>query len=464
MSKFFQNRFFLLLALIFVIGCTNVDNFFGNEFIPPSQDMDTYIDSSMRVRTSIIKMDSMPGRISGIARIGSEIDPMVGRTTVGFFSTYLPRPFNNNDSLFGVNPVLDSMKLFLTFTSHLGDTVQGVRVSLYEVKDTVFRYAQTYYMNMNPELYYDSSVPPIAEFEVHGQNRFSAKLPSSFFNKFLASPPTNEADKKINPYYNDSIFVSQFKGLYFRATPITSGEGQITKVDIDDGSSSLMLYYHNSNPSKFDTTYQEYILYNSKALYTIGTQVVSHDYSFANQSLGGVNPATINDTTFEAKTVYVQGLNGLGVRVVLDASQLTKIKQMAAEKGFSSVAVHKAVLKWRTKEQSALNYDRSFSQLGLYYSMFGLDFIADYDPIRDVDLENNNTSPLGGYLNRSTGYYVQDITSTIQKMISGKVTRNALEMYPFAGPSYYSPARTILEGSKSDMMVPQIIITYTLLR
>lgn len=463
MSKFFQNRFFLLLALIFVIGCTNVDNFFGNEFIPPSQDMDTYIDSSMRVRTSIIKMDSMFGNLSGVGNLGSRIDPMTGRMTLGFFSTYVPVAFENHDSLFGVNPVLDSMKLRVSFAYRVGDTTQDVHVSMYEVQDSVFNYKRVYYMGMNPELYYNSSEQPLAKFVMRGQPSIDVDLPRSFFEKFMANSPLNEEDKKTNMYYNDSIFISKFKGFYFRTTPVTSGKGQIATIDLAQGKTTLYLFYHNFNPKKYDTMSHAYFFYHDANLYTLGAQVASHDYSFSDQSIGGVNPASVNDTTVEASTLYVQSFNGLGARVALDTTCLGDIKRRAAQKGFTSVAVHKAIVKWKVKGQNADNYNDSFARLGLYYSFEKASFIADYNP-HFTDQYGEDLNPMGGLLNRSTGYYSQDITSTIQKMLSGKTQSNVVELLPHWDETKYA-FRSILYGSASNVEDnPQIIITYTLLR
>ncbi|MEG0601669.1 MAG: hypothetical protein RR499_01365, partial [Mucinivorans sp.] len=70
----------LLVAIIFV-GCTSVDGFFGSDLIPPSQQMFTKIDSGMKMKTYQVSMDSMMSLTGSL--VGSLIDPLVGRTTVG---------------------------------------------------------------------------------------------------------------------------------------------------------------------------------------------------------------------------------------------------------------------------------------------------------------------------------------------------------------------------------------------
>ncbi|MEG0033859.1 MAG: hypothetical protein RR689_06090, partial [Mucinivorans sp.] len=78
-----MKKYFLasLLATMFFIGCTAVDGTFGSDMVPPSQQMKTKIDSNMKVTTYQISMDSMVSTTGRL--VGSMIDPLVGRTTVG---------------------------------------------------------------------------------------------------------------------------------------------------------------------------------------------------------------------------------------------------------------------------------------------------------------------------------------------------------------------------------------------
>lgn len=466
MTKYLKNKFIPLLLLTTAISCTAVDNFFGNNLIPPSQAMDTYIDSSMTVRTSIFKVDSMVGNLAKMGFLGSVIDPMVGRTTLGFLTNYIPYQFTNKDSLFGIDPTLDSMILTLNFTTHIGDTLQDMRVSVYEIKDSVLNYDHKYYLDMNPELYYDANAQPLVEFVVRGEKLKKVHLPRHFFEKFLIEGPKNEAEKKTNPYYQDSLWIKKFNGLYFKTEHITSGKGQIASIDL--GSNSLIsLYYHNKNPWKYDTIRHSYALSplntNNKMRYTTATATSSHDYSFSNQAAGGVNPAFINDPTVEVSTVYIQGFNGLGAKVVLDTAHLSTIRAKAAANNFNAIAVHRAVLRWKLIEKTAVNYDASFKRIGLYYSFTKSDFIADYNPAFQDNNSGQDLNPIGGSIDRSNGYYEQVITSTIQKLISQKNTKNTIELLPIWGEAF-GWQRTILGGSKSTDYAPEMVITYTLLR
>lgn len=460
--RFLRNNFLVFCVLIFGTSCTSVNDFFGNSIIPPSQGMTTLIDSTMKVRTTLFSLDSMVGNTAGTCFLGSYIDPLTGLTSAQFLTTFINSTENKTDSLFGDQAVMDSMKLQLTVGNYVGDTTRGSRYTIYQIRDTVIRPSRLYYTSTDAEPFYDRN-KPVASFELRGQSSVTVRLPSWFYEQFYYPRPMSEDDKKTNPYYVDSLFVKMFKGLYFKSddTPMAAGDGKMAMINLSNTVSNMKLYYHNMNSWGKWSGVRVFMFYNTEAYYTTGVQFIQKDYSLADPSAGGIDAATIGDQTLSVPTAYIQSITGLGSRVVLDTAHFSVIRDNAAKDGFKHIAVHKAELRWKIKEQTVANYDRSYSSLVLYYNLNKRVYSPDYPNIQTP--QGQTVNPMGGYFDRLSGYYTQNITSTVQQLITGKLTDNALQMLPTI-EQIGAFKRAAVYGSGAAENAPELIITYTLLR
>ncbi|MEG1413633.1 MAG: DUF4270 family protein [Mucinivorans sp.] len=449
----------LLVAIIFV-GCTSVDGFFGSDLIPPSQQMFTKIDSGMKMKTYQVSMDSMMSLTGSL--VGSLIDPLVGRTTVGTITNFTPYGFlaTKGDTLFGKNPRVDSMVLSVSFNAAYGDTTQRVRLSVFEMKNHPLKLNASYYMNFDPTPYYDQN-KPLSTFTTSSKQTDTVHLPLSFAQQ-LVEGRCNLVDK--NPYRDDSIFHSLFSGLYFKSNDVTTGKGVIYGINLQN--TRMDMFWHSDNGKKDSMTFWFDLptsVVPDYAQQDISFVVARHDYSYADPARGGVDIPSIGNLKVPTKLVYIQGIGGLGARVVMDMDYIAKLKNDALAKGYRNIGIHRAEVRWYVPEKNVFYYDESFPRMVLYAWNGRLgEHIPDYSSYGE-SLTQGYVSPIGGYLSRSVGYYSQNITSFMQLLFTGAGTNPALNMLP-AYEYGLIPLRTVVGGSASVERAPQIILTYTLLK
>ncbi|MFI3287998.1 MAG: DUF4270 family protein [Rikenellaceae bacterium] len=461
----------VVLFSIVVGGCVDADSMFGDSFVPPNQELDTYIDSGMTVKTTLIKLDSLPTSGLGAVYVGAYHSDMFGDVKANAFSTYFPYGFFN-DTIFGLNPTFDSMQVQLDFNGCVGDTTFKMEISVHQIVNFRMEEDSLYYSNFDAEPFYDPT--PIVEFVLSGDGdtTVTADLPESFYSRFLYNDP----DDEYNPYYNDSVFIDIFKGFYIKMNnaPTTAEEGSIRQISL---SSSLMrLYYHNEvdGETDADTTTHDYYFYNSYVEAGNNFSTFEHDYSTVDVAAGGVNlDDTLSGT--ELSRCMIQGFCGVGSQVEFDTAYVEKIKADAAELGYGHIALHSARMQWgiesRTPdgEVDVTTLDRATDRLVMYYDIEALDVIKDYDPSYE---SSGYTCDIDGYINRSRNIYTQLITSTMQAIFnkpddeyykdneSYKYITQLLPSWDYI--FFYS--ETVVGGSASTDNAPQIVLVYTLVK
>lgn len=447
----------LIVCLILWAGvsCTNRDEMFGNDLIPPDQMMGSAIDSTVTVETFITKYDSVQTNINGYYTpfFGSYLDPIVGRTTIQMFSNYAPNGFRNSQ-YFGVDPVVDSMTFAFNFPYVMGDTTTSVTIDVYEVKGYDFKVDSSYFSNFDMSPYIGTV--PLFSFEQKGIGTAFGKLPIEFARTLL-DPKQDDT----NIYYTDTAFHKVFNGFYFKLRDQhPAGEGSMLRMDLSQ--SVMNLFYHNNNTPKKDTTTQKFLFYGDYTFYNTNFSTVQHDYAEADPSKGGVSVAAIGDTITPSAYCYVQGLAGLMGTLKVDQVGLERLTEKARGLGYSHVALHKAELKVTMVNSGWEQYEKSFTALGLYYNMEKREFLAEYNPILDQVTGSGYQSTIGGGLNRSLGTYSFDITSHVQRLISGKENRYTTEMLP-AYNSRNDMTRSWVYGTASPYP-PLLVLTYTMIK
>lgn len=453
----------LLTLAVLVSACTNRDEMFGNNMVPPSQLMGSSIDSTVAVFTYASTCDSLDTNISGFYQpfMGSYLDPVVGRTDIQIFANYSPYGFQHTH-YFGENPVIDSMRYTFTFTDAMGDTTKPLTIDVYEVKEgIVFSQDSAYFSNFDMAPYIDEA-NPLFSFEHTGVGTVYGKLPQEFAERLL-----DNTQDETNIYYNDTVFHKKFPGLYFKVRePVTTGEGQMLQLDLSQ--SGLTLFYHNTGPDAPDTTFQRMLFYGDYTYDYISFSTIQHDYSLANTATGGIDPSLIvemdqvDENSPKTEYLYVQGLAGLMGLIQVDKAGLEALKQKAIDLGYTHVALHRAELQVTVVDADADQYDLSFSSLGIYHNMLAYDFLDEYNPVMDAITNSGYSSWLGGSLNRSRGLYTFDVTSYVQQLITEKEERYTTELLPaYALRNYFY--RSWIYGYNSPYP-PRLILTYTMIK
>lgn len=441
-------------------GCTDRDDMFGNGMVPPAQQMGSEIDSTITVWTRVAVGDSLDTNIAGYYQpyMGSYVDPVVGRTDVAVFSNYSPEGFKHTH-YFGENPVIDSMRYAIAFAGVTGDTAKSVIVDVFEVKSGVRFYQDSaYFSNFDMRPYIDED-KPLFSFEQKGVKTALGRLPQEFAERLLDNTQSQE-----NVYYNDTTFHRRFSGFYFRLRePAEAGsEGLMLQFDLSQ--SMMFLFYHNSGPGEeADSALQQKIFfYNGDMTYDyVSFSTVGHDYALADQTIEGtVRVNAAGEPVQTDRYVYVQGLAGLMGEIEVDRDDLKALQERAKAMGYSHIALHRAALEVTMVDAGEEQYDRSFSSLGMYYDLGKYEFLSEYNPV----LEAANTgykSTLGGALNRSLGVYRFDVTSHVQKLLTGREERSVQLLPSFAERN--SLRRAWIYGTGSEYP-PRLVLTYTMIK
>ncbi|HIW10138.1 MAG TPA: DUF4270 domain-containing protein [Candidatus Rikenella faecigallinarum] len=453
----------LLTLTVLVSACTNRDEMFGNDMVPPSQQMGSAIDSTVAVFTYASTCDSLDTNIAGFYQpfMGSYIDPVVGRTDIQIFANFSPYGFEHTH-YFGENPVIDSMRYTFSFVNAMGDTTKPMTIDVYEVKEgIIFNQDSAYFSNFDMSPYIDEG-NPLFSFEHKGIGMVYGKLPQEFAERLL-----DNTQDQTNIYYNDTTFHKKFPGLYFKIRDaVTSGQGQMLQLDLAE--SGLTLFYHNTGPDEPDTTFQRMLFYGDYTYDYISFTTIQHNYTLSNTATGGIDPSlivereNINKETPKTEYLYVQGLAGLMGLMQVDTLGIQALKQKALDLGYTHVALHRAELQLTMVDADVEQYDLSFSSLGIYHNMLEYDFLDEYNPVLDAVTNSGYSSWLGGSLNRSRGIYTFDVTSYIQSLITEKEDRYTTELLPsYALRNYFY--RSWIYGYNSPYP-PRLILTYTMIK
>lgn len=471
--KKFNKRIMEIVAIasisIVASSCTDFSNTFGNNLIPPDQDMDTRIDSSLYLRTSLFKVDSVATtNVSTVVSIGSYIDPQVGRVSSQSFSNYVPYSFfvKNKTSIkdFGTDPVCDSIVMSLEVIGAKGDTVNYFDYEVYRVRNFRANPDTAYYTNFDMSPYLDAT--PMASFSSKGlfdTLRFS--LPMDYARELVA---LSQEDKKY--YDEDTLFHSRFNGLYIKSKSDADQTQAGNIINIDYTGCDIKLYYHNKNAESPDTGYMQYkfrTVSNQETKYNTSFETVQHDYSFSDLSIGGVDPALIGVEDANTEYCYAQGMAGVGTWVHIDMESVARLKRYVVDTmGYKTIGIHRAELRFKMVENNWENYNKSYTKVGLYYNFVDAKFMPDYSPQID-DNEGVQGGYFGGRLNRSLGYYSMDISSYMQRLINdneGKVPTK-VQMLPYYGGNLLIQRSQMYGSAVQDPKHrPQLILTYTMLK
>ncbi len=462
-----------LFTLFATTSCQEQDSLFGNTFIPPAMDMGTEIDSTMSVKTSIFAFDSIDNAAYGIIYLGSINDKIMGSTYASGMTSYFASGFALDApyKYFGKDAVIDSMSMVMHINKFGGDDNYPVNVSVHPLKDLALQYWNMYYSNFDPTGHYEEE--SILDFTLQGgDTTLVALLPQNFYEKFLYNDP-NETN---GPYNSDTTFINTFKGFYFKVNnpiPAANEEGAMYQVDL--GSSTMHVYYHNFEAEP-DTSQQT--LYFFLDGFTSGNQftMVEHDYTRVDPSVGGVDINQIGDSTLNLERTFIQGMAGLSTRVEFDTLFIEDIKAKARAKGYSSIGIHRAELIWKIDGRETATsvipetLDAAPDQLGAYMNYNRLQLIADYNPILEADASQNYISSIGGIINRSLFSYEQNLTITMQLLFNkpDNITYKEQDLYTLeVTPSFFEMMNlgsVVLGGGGSSDNKPEVVLVYTLVR
>ncbi len=493
--------------------------------------IDASLDGKNFLETRLYRTDSLISSNLNNGYMGMRRSDIFGLRTAGFASTMLYMNAIDEEKGFGYLPIFDTMKMVMTISNYGGDTLVPIRYKVYELLKPLAKslFSETdsvAYINCDLSEVYDES-RPIFEFTFPnselGEGPATIMVPmeptpySWDFARRLMLIPDNYADagsdwdgygrSGIECYTDDKQWVDKFHGVYIKPESAPSDkEGAIYELDLT--ASGMMLQGRSRNPKDpsmiQDTVGMYYYFKDSDSDYNRSVNRVERDYS---QSLSG-GDALLNDVVMDytvprenrslVSTCYVEGMGGPSTEIYFTddmLDELLSLEQSASEESMKvginqcllTIYVKGASYDWETTQNNATILtpllDNSFVRLGGYTNYNTLSPVFDYDYV----YENNNDSEslYGGYLDRSRGCYVMNITAHLQRLFNyAKSVRQEDGNYLFdenaqgyVGRSIYigtevvapySFSETTLQGMEDDMgaiLAPiQIDLTYTLIK
>lgn len=435
-----------------------------------NQEYDASLDGKNFLETRLYRTDSLLASNTSRGYMGVRRSDTLGLRVAGFASTILYMNAIDKENGFGYKPIFDTMKLVLTVKEYGGDTLVPIRYKVYELlkplAGNVLKYDERRgqdsiaYINCDLSGVYDESKPifeftfPQAELE-EGPSTIIIPMESTPFSwdyaRRLMLIPDNYADadtewdgygrEDVECYTDDKQWVEKFHGLYIKPDlENTPADRQGAMYALDLSASGIMLQGRSRNPHDpsmiKDTVGMYYYFRDSDSKYNASVNKIEHDYS-----QGLTTTSLLNSVVMEAEksreertvvsTCYVEGLGGpateiyltddfLKELIALETTESGEFSRMGINQCLFTIYVAGADYDWNITQSRAEELtpmlNKSFTRLGSYLNYNTLSPIIDYDYVYEGSYGTEII--YDGYLDRSRGCYILNITAHIQKLFN----------------------------------------------
>jgi hypothetical protein len=306
----------------------------------------------------------------------------------------------------------------------------------------------------------------------------------------------------IELYQDDQKWAEKFFGLYIKPdVDNTPADKRGAMYALDLSASGIMLQGRSRNPQDptmiKDTVGMYYYFLDSDSEHNLSVNSVKHDY---NRGLtGGVSELSAfafdaslpREERTKVSTCYVEGMGGpateiyltddfLAELVALETVESDNYSRMGINQCLLTLYVAGASYDWNITQSRAEELtpmlNNSFARLGTYTNYATLAPVLDYDYV--YESQHDTEGIYNGYLDRSRGCYVLNITAHIQRLFNSmrtedggydisKVNEGLRTMYIGAeATSPYSLTESVFQGQDdgSNEAPIQIDLTYTLIK
>lgn len=442
-------------AVLFAPGCTEVDDTLGANFIPDNQEMkigtrtlgEALSDAQALYETRLYRTDSIVSSNLTVGYFGTMVNDTFGLRTTGFMTEFLSY-YTIDEEFFGYRPIFDSAQLLVTISDYTGDTLTPLRFNVYEVVtsclDAPEQSDSTFYLNFDVMPYVDPE--PLFTFtfpdgQTTGPSTTAITMQPTekgrdFVKRLMLDKEGWEYKEDYTLYDDDTLWLETFKGLYIVPAEDAAAKGGLYAADLTG--SGLAIYGRNrveSDPTLIqDTLSLVYYFYDSSGHLTQSINTVRRDYTKATASIR-IDPSQIEESNEERATnsmVFVEGMGGVATEVTFTQAFFDELKRLLTDEEaqtgthYTSLGINQAVLRIYFEDGSyewdqitnidrlAEQMDASLPRLGLYVSYKNLTGIPDY--YYTYENAYSTELPYGGYINRSQGCYVLNISGYIQAL------------------------------------------------
>jgi hypothetical protein len=436
------------LLLLFT-SCKKDHNILGGDVQPQDDMLNAAFSDTTRLYLHTIDHKPTYTIPSEIKFLGSNQDPIFGRTDVGLYTNFLiPNSLTNIS--FGIDPQLVSSEIILAVPSldFVGSYSTALSYSVFPVSSTLS--TSTVYYTSNDSLYNKNSIlgAYTGTYSIlNGKLVLRIPIDANFAQSILSN---------IQYVMDNSTLSNTYKGFYISSegsalNPL-SAQGVISKFDLNDATSGFYLYYQNGTPSatkenklaKFDFTGSGSVKFNCVK------------YKPVNGAHVLLNKQIVNgDTTAGEQTLFLKGLAGTKVKLYMPS-----LKSYADS---FKVAVNRA--------EVVLNVDPSFTSPNGQYippaslALLALDSLGRENYVLD-QLNVTDAQRYDGTYDATNNRYVFNIARHVQAILNG--TKKNYGFYiVVAEPSVLSAAkrdnraeRVVIAGIQHNTLKPKLNLSY----
>lgn len=329
-----HNLFCILLGVAVTVLSSCNDNLYQLGYsIQPEEDNINVTTGTLSPQATTVKVDSIYMKTSYPA-LGEYTDPVYGTIK----SDYIGQFYYSETSKFKSGAVIDSVRLSISYSSYIGDSLAPMQVSAYKANKAL---PSKTYNNIAPEEYCDMSAPMGAQ-SFTGKNAVYKDIPYSYYSSSSYSYVTDTMrlyyihinlpkslgddflqkfnDPSSNAFKNADAFNQYFKGMY-----ITTTFGNSTVINISQTSINVSYHYNDPTGSYLgtDTTLTSQFVLN------MTPEVIQVNRVASNLS---------NLLQDDAEKTYVASPAGVNTKITFPLSQIQeKLKTSSLNQAYFSV-------------------------------------------------------------------------------------------------------------------------------
>jgi len=433
---------------LFSASCKKDNGILGADVQDETDVLNAEYSDSATIFAHSIKIDSIASFNDAIKFIGSNQDPVFGRTDVSLF-TKCSLPNNITNVSFGEDANLISSEIIIAVKSldFVGDHNTALNYQVFEMNQNISSTTLCYTAQKN---WYNSNNMLGAftgTFDIMN-GTLVIRIP---VNSVYAAAILN------NPQFllNNDLFQSTYKGFYITTkssnlNPV-SAQGAITKIDLENSLSGFYLYYQNGTISSSKET-KSFRMPFSGANVERFNQV---QYSYENGSNNLLSAQLQGDTTVGSQGLFLKGLGGSKVKL-----QIPFLTNYASKK---KIAINKAEIVFKVDQ--GLNGNDGKYAPPVKLAILGIDSLSreiyTYDQLSTIDFLR-----YGGTYDSDKKEYVFNISRDIQAIMNGKRKNLGFYLVVADGDRAYTvrrddrAERVVLGGTGSALYKPVIKLTY----
>lgn len=435
-----------ILPICIFLSCKKEASVLDTSVHPENDFLNVTRSDTTTIYTHTIKYDSIRSYPDRFKYLGSNQDPIFGRTDASIFTRF-SMPNNISNVTFGDDVVLDSAVLVLTFTQNfVGDTNTKLNYCVYQLSQSLDP-NKAYYTNntlsYNPTPLCNATLP--------------VKFSDGFYNVRMPLNPQFISAVISSPQYlvNNSTFINTYKGFYITTkqsnlNPSTA-QGALMKMDLDNSVSGVYVYYHNGSSSASKESKLFKFLFSGDLAARFNK--IDYDYN------SGANPWLVSqlngNLSSGADFLFLKGVGGS--KAVINLPYLKNYSDS------SRIAVNKAELILKA-EQSFISTSGKYTH-PLQLALVAIDSLNKEAYLKD-QLLSDDLIKFGGDYDETNKQYVFNISRHVQGIVDGTFKNYGFYLV-VANPDRNYVARRddraeriVIGGAKNSLYKTQFSLTY----